>query len=253
VTRLEQLARFAVYYGPDRLQDLAAFELVILQAEHYGAPDVAALHREGTIPVAYLSIGEQPQHEAPAVWTLIDPQSGRPALNGAWQTAFVDCRVAAWRRHLVHERVPRLLSRGFVGLFLDTLDVQERYPQTRQGVAQLLRDLRAQYPQIILIANRGFSLLPEAAGLFNAFLFEAFTTRHMAGRYQMWDEAELDWTAKQAAALATASGQCPLLALDYAPPDHHVLRRKARERALAHGLVPYVTTWTLDWLPPNNS
>ena len=79
------------------------------------------------------------------------------------------------------------MQRGFAGLFLDTIDVQEIFPETRKGAADLVRQIRAQYPSILLAANRGFSLLEETNFCLDAFLFEAFTTHCRDGEYAAWN------------------------------------------------------------------
>jgi polysaccharide biosynthesis protein PelA len=246
---LTHVKRYAVYYGPGRQSDLAAFDLVILQPAHYRPADIAGLHAQGALPVAYLSLGEEAAAPTPAPWALLDPQTGRIAHNPRWQTTLIDCRSALWREHLLRERIPLLVAQGFAGLFLDTLDVQEAFPQTRPGVVALIRHIHATFPHLLLIANRGFSLLADVTDCLGAVLFEAFTTYHATGNYAVWDESSLTWTAQQAAYARAVCGARPLLALDYAAPHDNALRALAEQRALAQGLLPYVTTWALDWLP----
>ncbi|MCA9993342.1 MAG: endo alpha-1,4 polygalactosaminidase [Anaerolineales bacterium] len=247
--RLPKLSRYACYYGTGRLPALTAYDLVILQALHYTPAEIAWLRQRRVIPIAYLALGEEPSSTPPAIWSLVDAQTGRVAYNPTWQTTLVDCRFPAWHAHLLQARIPEIVARGFPGLFLDTLDVQEQYPDTRPGVVKLVAAIHAHYPDLILIANRGFSILGEIESLLDAFLFEAFTTQYAAGAYVAWQGADLRWTAQQAAYLQTISGQRPVLALDYAAPQDHDLRRLALARAQAHGFLSSVTTWSIDWLP----
>ena len=246
---LAGLSSYACYYGLNRLDDLAAFDLVILQPEHYPAAQVSFLCARATLPIAYLAIGEEPPRQPPAAWALRDAETGQAVQNPEWQTDLIDCRSPAWQAHLLEERIPAITARGFRGLFLDTLDVADRHPETRPGVLQLLRSIRARYPQLALIADRGFSLLDEIQNLLDGFLFEAFTTRSVGGGYAPWEAAELAWTAQQAARLLTLDRQLPLFALDYAAPADRALHSLARQRARAYGFLPYVTTRALDWLP----
>lgn len=244
--------RYACYYGPGQLPELAAYDLAILQSGHYGLAETAWLRESGTQMAAYLALGEEPTPPTPSLWTLLDPATGRPATNPAWGTTLVDCRSPAWRAHILERAIPDILARGFDGLFLDTLDTPERYPETQTAVISLIQQIRQCYPDLLLIANRGFSILEQIEGWLDAFLFEAFTTHYDNGRYATWDPQNLDWTARQAARLLALRGQRPLLALDYAAPDDHALRRLAAHRAQSYGFLSYTTTWNLDQLTSDN-
>ncbi|HBY09400.1 MAG TPA: hypothetical protein DEH22_17070 [Chloroflexi bacterium] len=250
--QLEKLSTYACYYGSNRLADLAQFDLVILQPDHYAAGDIRLLCEQNTCPVAYLAISEEPATQSPSGWALIDPSNGLVVRNLAWQTVLVDCRSQAWHNHILQQRIPEIIARGFVGIFLDTLDVAEQYPETRQGVIRLIRQIRAFYPHLMLVANRGFSILDEINELVDAFLFEAFTTHSTHGitsNYAIWDNQALAWTAQQVDHLHAKGVNIPILALDYAAPSDTALRSAAWRRAQKYGLLSFTTTRFVDWLP----
>lgn len=246
---LQALSSFACYYGPDRLDDLATYDLVILQPAHYKPDDLAMLQRAGVVCLAYLSLGELPEADAAPAWRLIDPDTGQVARNLRWATAYLDCRLPAWQEHILDESVPAILARGFDGLFLDTLDVQELFPATRSAAAQLVQQLRWQFPHILLASNRSFSLLELITPYLDLFVFEAFTTHCQDGLYAAWSGPDLVWTEHKAAQLQDLSGGRPILALDYGAPEGDNLRRLAEERAAEHNFLSFVTTRYLDWLP----
>jgi len=180
---------------------------------------------------------------------VTDPNTGLPVRDLRWDTFYVDCRSPAWQDHVLRQRIPEILARGFQGLLLDNLDVQESYPETRLGVISLIQRIRLAYPDSILVVNRGFSALDALVASVTAVLFEAFTTYHDGQRYAAWEGADLAWTVAQASRLQNLNRDWPILALDYAAPQDTALRRLAAERARAHGFVSFVTTWALDWLP----
>lgn len=240
---------FVCYYGPGRLPELATFDLAILQPAHYTRPEVEHLQRTGCLCLAYLSLGELPELEATPSWRLVDPLTGQSARNPRWNTLYLDCRLAAWQDEVVQRRVPAILERGFAGLFLDTLDVQEIHPATRPGVVQLVQRLHTSFPTLFLAANRGFSLLPQINQALDAVVFEAFTTHCRDGSYAAWTGPDLLWTEGKAAELRAICGDRPILALDYAAPEDDMLQRLAKKRAAGHGFVSFVTTCHLDTLP----
>lgn len=239
---------YICYYGPNQLERLGRVDWVIIQAGHYTPADLAWLRQAQTHTFAYLSVGEEPLDGVAGVkgWHIQteDVVSPQQMINAQWQTAYVDCRHEAWQAHLLEEIIPQLRTQGFAGLFLDTLDVQERFPHTRPGVWQLLRRLRRTFPDLLLIANRGFSLLPEMASLVDALLFESYSSYHQGDSCWPWPVQDHAWLAVQAARLQ-ATG-LPVLALDYANPDQPELIKYAHGRARAAGFIPYTTNWTLD-------
>ncbi len=109
--------------------------------------------------------------------------------------------------------------------------------------------IRSTFPDVILLANRGFSILNDTIALFDAVLFEAFSTRHSDGTYAAWEAGELAWTGSMARWLQRLCGDLPILTLDYADPDHRDLRVFAETRARAYGFIPFVTDYRLGWLP----
>lgn len=250
---LAHLSSFACYYGSGRLIDLAAYDLVILQPLQYTRSQIEALQQAGVICLAYLSLGELPEWAANPAWRLIDPRTGLATHNPTWGTIYLDCRLPAWQEQILDVSAPALLAGGFAGLFLDTLDVQESFPMTRPGVAELVQRLRTAFPSILLAANRGFSLLEQVAPALDAFVFEAFTTYCRDGRYAAWTGSDLEWTERKAAELTAICDGRPLLALDYGAPKDDKLRRLAKTRAAEHNFLSFVTTRYLDWLPATTS
>jgi polysaccharide biosynthesis protein PelA len=249
MTSLTGVSTFACYYGPNRLAQIAAYDLVIVQAAHHAPAALAALRARGVRVAAYLSIGEAPAAEADPRWTLLDPATGASARNEQWDTVFVDCRSEAWRALLLDARIPQLLELGVDGLFLDTVDVQEAYPATRPGVEQLLGEIRDRFPASTLLINRGFGMLDTVRAIADGLVFESFTSYHDGAGYRAWAGQDLAWTAQMATRLARSLGGKPVFTVDYAAPEDAALRERAERRARAYGFVPFVGTRHLDWLP----
>lgn len=240
---LQRPSRFACYYGRNCLGRLADYDLVILQAEHYDLVDMLILRERGTLPLGYLSLSEVAEAESAASWVI------RDARNPDWNTVFVDCRSEAWQRFVVEERIPYLAQRGIQGFFLDTVDVPEQYVEIVPGVESLLRRIRAYHPDLMILVNRGFSVLDTVAAMADGVVFESFTTYHDGPRYAAWTGRDLLWTARMAVRLQQALGTRPILTIDYAAPGDVNLRQQAEGRAKAYGFTPFVSTYQLDQLP----
>ncbi len=236
-----------LYYGHGRLHDLAGFRRAVLQPEHYSAAELDWLNRRRVTPLAYLSLGEDAGPSAP--WH-------RPQSNAAWRTTYVHVGDPGWQRHLARQ-TDRALSKGFGGLFLDTLDTVDLFPEDRAALLATVATLRTRLGPRPLLANRGFGLLPELSGLVDGVVVEAFSTRWLPeGGCAALADDELEWTAVQAAALRALGVKA--YALDYCcqeegqegSPDAReadrdgrarALTRFARARARRHSLVSLVS------------
>ena len=100
-------------------------------------------------------------------------------------------------------------------------------------VARLRKLARGRY----VLANRGFSLLPELAELVDGFLFEAFSSTWRGKRYAALPPRDLLHNVLTAHRLQ-ATGR-DLYSLDYALTPQLVAF--ARERALQHGFTPLIS------------
>ena len=221
-----------IYYAHGELANLAAYERVVLQPDHYGAGELETLREAGTQAFAYLSLGEDFSAE-------LKPWH-RQRSNPDWQTRYVYVTHPDWQKQIL-QRAREALDKGFAGLFLDTLEVVELFPEERAALLSLVERLRHIAPK--LIVNRGFALLPELAPLVDALVFEGFSTRWLpGGGYAKLHTHELEWTSLKLRELKALGVK--VYALDYA--DTPALRSFARRRAYRCGLECQVSTRALD-------
>ena len=121
--------------------------------------------------------------------------------------------------------------------------------ETAEDGEKALAMVRSSVPDLILLANRGFSILNDTIAIFDAVLFEAFSTRHSDGTYAAWEGEDLAWTGAVARWLRRLRRDLPILTLDYADSSCPQLRAFAESRARAYGFIPFVTDYRLEWLP----
>lgn len=250
--------RWAVDYGaaPDPLLARAC-DLLVLEPGH--GHDLAALRGPATQMIGYVSLAEieraRPYAAAMArAGVLLAP-------NPDWPDArFADLRHPAWRAALLEQIIPAILARGYDGLFYDTLDSAEALeradPAGNAGMiaaaATLLADIRAAYPQAVLVMNRGYGLLPASARHVDYLLGEAMGTRWSFARqcYEQLSAADFGWQAAQMEAARAAHPGLRLLTLDYwDQADRAMVSRLYQERR-ALGYLPYVSTLALDRIWP---
>ncbi|MDR6114643.1 hypothetical protein QE360_001612 [Sphingomonas sp. SORGH_AS789] len=248
--------RWGVDYGPATDPVLARqLDLLVLEPDHPRAID--RLRGPVGLLLGYVSLGEV--QKARPYFAALDRAGALRAPNPHWPEArHADLRHPAWRATLLDTVVPAILARGYDGIFMDTLDNAEAMeradPIGGKGMvaagAALVAALRARFPEIRLMLNRGYAALPEVAPHIDYLLGESMASRWSFAdkRYEMLSDSDWAW---QAARLRAAKARHPdlvLTTLDYWDPADRrtVAALYARERAA--GFSPYVATLALDHL-----
>jgi len=215
------------YYGFGNLEKLADYQLAILQAEHYSGTEIQKL-AQTTRLYAYLSLGEDAGDYGP--WQ-------RQERNHDWDSAYVDIGSSLWQEQILN-KAAAYFEQGFIGLFLDTLDAVDVFPEYRSDMLFLISKLKDLAQDKPLIANRGFSLMPELEKYVAAIVFEGFSsTWSRDGKYNSLKIDELAWTKVIAKNLQSSGLE--LWALDYAKSEH--LIDFAKKRAQNYGLKSIIS------------
>ena len=242
----------AFYYGAELpVDELRAFDIVVVEPDH--GFDPKAYRTSASELFAYVSVGEvEPKRrygkDLPAAWF-----NGE---NTAWGARVVDQSNPAWPTFVVETVVAPLWDRGYRGLFLDTLDSYQlaaKTPEARrrqeQGLASVIRAIKRKFPELRLIFNRGFEILPEVHREAYALAVESL--------YQEWDQAaqqygevsqsEREWILGQLKTV-TSEYRLPVIVIDYVPPAQRDLARRTAEKIASLGYIPWVSTPALDFL-----
>ena len=249
--------RWAVCYTDEpSATALAEYDVVVLDPVRH--PLLAPLLERKRTVLAYVSLTEMdashpalPELSAAGVVLSAHPE---------WTSAhYLDFRRPEWRRLLLERLVPAALAAGFSGVFLDTLDDAafleaqdaERYAGMRDAASELVAAIRARFPEMVLMVNRGFAIMPAIAPSIDIVLGESVVTTFTADADQPYarrTDEDINW---QVDALLDAQRRNPRLqvfTLDYwDPSDTDGLRRIYREQR-ARGFSPYVSTRALDRL-----
>ena len=243
--RIKSIQSYVVYYGTGRVDDLARYNLAIIQPDTLTAEELSALRSRGTLIVAYLSVGEV---EPDRPWYSdgrVDP-GWILGKNENWGSFFIDAGQPGWRS-LMLELTGEYLQKGFDGIFMDTVDTASSFPETRDGMITLITFLRAAYPQALLVQNRGFSVIGAVSHVIDAVMFEDLSTGYDF-EDQEYTLSSDEATAQEMVALHADTG-LPILALDYAPPDNPGRAFRAVQIAHRYGFIPSVSVINLDDIP----
>ncbi|GAA4060958.1 hypothetical protein [Nonomuraea soli] len=223
------------YYGDKELERLSRFEKVVLQADFYSPPELAELRSRGVHTLGYLSLSEDVGPAAP--WQ-------RAERNPDWGGAFVHVGDPGWMAHVV-DQARRAVAGGFAGLFLDTLNLEQTFPEDLPHLLTLIAAIREEARPDYLLANRGFALLPQLASLVDGILFESFSARWVdMEHYAPWPDDVLAFHGQVAEQLLEYD--LDLYALDYA--DGRELTDFAYRRAREFGMLCFVSDRALSRL-----
>ena len=237
-----------VYAKDAPLAELHAFDIAVVDPDHGFDPvayrGTARPNEAGASELfAYVSIGEI---HASRSWAARVPADWRIASNAAWASTVIDQAAPGWAEFVADTIVAPLWEKGYRGLFLDTLDSYRLatgadMDAQQAGIVRTLKHLRARFPGIRLILNRGFEFLPELRGEVYAVAAESLYRGWNAAsnRYQEVSEADRDWLRQQLARARDAFG-LPAIAIDYVPPNQRPLARETARRIQADGFIPWV-------------
>jgi polysaccharide biosynthesis protein PelA len=245
------------YTGDASPEQLRAFHLVVLDSDNH--PPLDSLRGHGRDLLGYVSLGEieshRPYFEAAKAEGLLLNEN--PAWPGSF---FVDFRNPRWRGRVIQHLVPAVLESGFNGIFLDTLDDAaaleradpQKYPGMIAAAADLVRSLRLAFPQIRIMVNRGYDLLPQIGPLIDILLGESVYTTY-DGQNKTYARVSAPQYQQQVRSMREALRWNPRLricSLDYWNPSDIQEIRHIYQVERANGFAPYVATRELDRIVP---
>lgn len=257
--RLKQVERWFVLYDdeysfapPFRWDD---YDMAILDPDHH--PDLGGVP-DRVLLISYISIGQaDPARDYwPSMkgrpWLVRDKQSDRKRY-------LIDVRDPAWKELLLEVIIPRIISGGFDGLFMDTLDVPiylednfpKKYAGSKKALVELVREIRRRYPDLYLISNNAYELLPEMAPSLNAALAESiFSRKSEDGKGFEYTEPKKSGRKIRALKRGAAKRGLAVFNIEYSPPEDADRTRRHRESSRRQGLKTYVAGSNMDRVYP---
>lgn len=241
------------YYG-DRhdAKTYARFDLVVLDG--YQHPPLLKVSGKRPLFLGYLSVGEV--GVGSPLWSVASDQPYLVKQNKFWNSWVVDVRDSSWQQ-VVFENADRILSQGFDGLFLDTMDsslslLQGDGARTYQGTTEALQhmvdSLRAKHPAKYIAVNRGLPSLPSLAPAIDLVLIEGLYSSFAGAEqgYVKVDQQTRDILLAQVEEGVNVNPSLTVLTLDYADSTQVDLAQEAIAFSRSKGFIPYVSTLELD-------
>jgi len=211
--------------------------------------DILSLKRQGGTLLGYINIGEVEtyrRHFQELDTTLLIKKN--PNWEGHY---YVRVNDPQWENFVVERIAPPILSKGFHGLFLDMVDVASPwlYPEFEPGIIEIIKRLRKEYPDIIIVMNAGTFLASKVAHDIDAILVESvFHTYDFSGkRYLPQTEPAILSRVQELSALQD-SLDLPILTIDYVEPSDTVASYRAAYASRTFGFIPFISRIALDTL-----
>jgi polysaccharide biosynthesis protein PelA len=246
--------RFIVYYSDKApFFDFNPYSLIIFDSDFH--PEITPLLEREKIILGYLSLGEVERYrfyyqEALDAGLLLEE-------NKNWPHSFmVDVRNPLWAKIVIEKIIPSILTEKFKGLFFDTLDnalfLEEKDPVKYKGMVQaageLVEAIRRHYPNIYLMTNRAYFLLPDIGDKINSILAESVYTSYdfKKKKYFFVEEKEYKETVSTLKKITQKHKNLTVYSLDYWYPEKKEEIKKIYKKERENGFIPYVGTIHLD-------
>jgi uncharacterized protein (TIGR01370 family) len=242
-----------VYSEKPAIAEFRDYDLVVLDSVSH-PPLRPLLERKKTV-IGYISLGEVENYRD--YYKAVEKEGILYEKNPNWpDSRYIDVRDQRWTKRVVEELIPRILHKGFEGIFIDTLDnpaeLERRDPAKFKGMtaaaANLVRAIRRQYPGIYIMLNRSYEILPAVDGLIDAVLGESVFTEidFEKKTYRMADARTYRQQVEWLKAAQSRQPKLKVYTLDYWVPGDAagVARIYAEQRS--NGFIPYVSVKELD-------
>ncbi|MGF1723662.1 endo alpha-1,4 polygalactosaminidase [Photobacterium nomapromontoriensis] len=218
------------------------YDRVVVTPSLITKKQIRTLHDAGTSVFAYLSVGEFDGEQLPT--SLVNYS---PVKNTNWSSHVMDLTAQPWQQYL-QTQTSNIMSKGFDGLFLDTLDSYTLFAKKplaqaheQQALAQILTSLNNAPSQPKLIFNRGFEVLDKltfkphavvAESLYHKYDPQNNTYHPVSADDRAWLRAQLDDVQKK---------EIEAIVIDYIPASDRAAQIQDAKQIIQDGYTPYVS------------
>ncbi len=239
---------FYCYYGSGKVAELSHYDVVILHSPQMAVQDIAALKDLGVVTIGYISVGEDDEQRVGdgtgpanlASWYFDRDDDGQPDKNKIWNSWYANTNDPKWRADRVKEAKRLVEEEGYDGIFLDTIDTAQLYPEGAEGMVKLVKDFREALPDSPIILNQGFKLFDRLAPMSDGLMLESFTATYdfASKQYMMNYPSSLDSHTRNVnknLQPVLEEYPMPIFVLDYARSSDHESIQTAADRAVSFG------------------
>lgn len=243
----------AFYYADQPpVDELAMFDQIVVESEYLDPGQIEQLQKQGSRLFAYVSLGEARRNrpwyaEVQREWILGE--------NKAWNSDIMNLAHAGWQDFVLERLIGPLVTTGFQGIFLDTLDsyriladTPEKLKRQRDGLIHLIQTIHQRFPALKILVNRGFEVVDAIAPYVQGVVAESmFRTWNPETRtYEKVPQEDSSWLMAKLEAVRKLG--LDVYVIDYVHPADRDLARSTARRIHDLGFVPWVANPRLDML-----
>ena len=177
-----KVGNYFIGYQSGLMDSMKRFDMSITDARNYTKEQVQQLKASGVTVIGYVSVGEEVGLEKGdgkgpggyASWYFDANGDNKPDQNGEFASNYTNAANPLWVQRVVDGYAKEAFDKGVDGIFLDTVNTIEVYPQSKDGMINLIKKLRERYPDKIIIQNWGFNIAEATAPYINAVMWESW-------------------------------------------------------------------------------
>ena len=223
-----------IYYGDNASTEyLNSFKAVVLDPDIYHS-----VFNIATETYAYISLGEV--RKSRNFFQFVKEMSVLKGENPNWKGSYyISLKSGKWQEFVINYLIPLILSKGYKGLFLDTVDSLLKTNKNKPFTINFINNIRLRFPGIKIIMNRGFDIARYVK--VDGILFESTITtfNFKKKKYFFLKQRHIFKIPKK----------IKKYSIDYWTPTDFKTIKKIYNIALKRGYIPYVGEITLRQLP----
>ena len=256
IAGITPIKTWAAYYD-DKLpaKTFENVDLVVFDLRYHPKFDVL---KGKTIVLAYVSAGEV--HGDVPERQILQAKNLILYKNERWKSYAIDITASEWQK-MVLNQIDDAEKKGFDGVMLDTIESPlywastqqpERLNAMRQGAADLIHKIRKSHPNMKIMVNRAFDILPMVAADIDYSLAESILTNTnvSTGQFGLNPPDTYHQVAEQLRNVVALAPQLQVFTLDYWKQDDVKGLERIYAEQRANGFTPYVNTPALNTYTP---
>jgi endo-alpha-1,4-polygalactosaminidase (GH114 family) len=251
--RLAAVDDWAFAIGAGTLSgDLAAryreYDLIVVDGEEATHEQVATLRAGGRIVLGYLSVGTI---EPFRPWYKRLKRFRLPDEFKQFNEPYARLNAKGYRRRVAGRIAPKILGKGFDGLFLDNTDMVETHKRQRRGLRALVASLAARVDRIagrFLFTQNGARVIGPTLALYDGWNREDVTWTYSFKRRRYQRVPVRDATAARAELTRIAAAGLLTTATDYTAGDA-LATAESVANACSAGALPFASDIGLRRIP----
>lgn len=250
----ESPKKWVVHYGENLpVEVYKDYSVVVLEPDQ--RPPINLLLEQGKTVLGYISLGEVSKDRS--YFKSVKDEGILFEKNPNWPDAFyVDMRTKEWTNRVINDLIPAILFQHFSGIFIDTIDNAEtmekqdpvKYRKMQEGAIKLIKTIRLHFPEMKIMLNRGFAILPYVAKDINSVLAESILALHnfKTGANTFIKPKYYEEIVKELKDAQKLNPELEIYTLDYWDIKDTQNVKKIYETQRAQGFIPYVATLQLN-------